>query len=381
MQELTWSETHIEGGRGLSVVLPQPPTRLGYYRDAAVVAFPTPVGDESLPLPQVVDIDGKPLPHAASALNLRSILSTRLLSQAPGVPSAIPVAQEEEVADLPATFDLVFPHPVEVRSIFIRGTKGSGRFQTQVSVWDDASATFRTVATLNSHTSAPFADHIGSVGFAAVKAVKFRLAFDRKEGQRVQLETLRLSGGFRVADWTVKVGFSSEPVNPNPDDCQPQKGDAIPLAQVIDLTDRMEADGKLSWSAPAGYWTILRIGHTPTGIYLFPTPVGGLGLDCDKLSREAADFHYDQCVKPLLQEFGTTLTRRAMAYYHHDSYESGWQNWTAKFPENFRERRGYDLVKYMPALTGRAVGNIETTEKFLWDFRRTIGDLFADNNY
>ena len=70
-----------------------------------------------------------------------------------------------------------------------------------------------------------------------------------------------------------------------------------------------------------------------------------------------------------------------MAYYHSDSYESGWQNWSVKFPQDFRQRRGYDLTKYPPAITGRIVGDLATTEGFLWDFRRTIGDLYADNNY
>jgi hypothetical protein len=330
-----------------------------------------------------VDIDGKPLPQAASALKPRTVMPDHLLSQAPGVPSATPVPQENcEVADLPAKFDLLFPHPVEVRSIFVRGERGGGGLHAQFLAWDDTLANFLPVAKLNSHTSGPFADHIGSASFTAIKSNKFRLVFEtRREGQRVQIEALSLSGGFRVANWTVKAGFSGDPVSPDPNDCHPQEGDMIPISSVMDLTGKLEADGRLNWSAPPGRWTILRIGYTPTGIYLFPTPVGGPSLDCDKLSREAADFHYDYCVKPLLQEFGSGLTRRAMAYYHLDSFESGWQNWTAKFPEDFRERRGYDLIKYMPALTGRAVGSLETTEKFLWDFRRTIGDLFADNNY
>ena len=114
---------------------------------------------------------------------------------------------------------------------------------------------------------------------------------------------------------------------------------------------------------------------------LYPPPMGGNGLDCDKLSREAADFHYDRCVKPLLREFGPDLVKQTLAYYHSDSYESGWQNWTAKFPQDFHQRRGYELVKYLPAITGRIVGDLATTERFLWDFRRTIGDLYADNNY
>jgi len=81
------------------------------------------------------------------------------------------------------------------------------------------------------------------------------------------------------------------------------------------------------------------------------------------------------------REFGRELTKQAVAYYHVDSYEAGWQNWTAKFPQEFRTRRGYDLLKYLPTVTGRVVGDVATTEKFLWDFRRAIGDLFADNHY
>ncbi len=383
MQELTWDETTVEGGSEFTAVLPQPPTRLGYYRDAAVLAFPTPASDEPLPLPQVVDIDGKLLPQAASTLKPSAVLTAPVLSQWPGMPSANSVSQEDNrEVTLPAKFDLVFPYPVEVRSIFVRGAKGGGSIHAQLFAWDDVSATFRPVVRLNSNTSGPFADHIGSASFAAVKSDKFRLVFEtRTEGQRVQIKALRFFSGFRVTNWTVKAGFSGNPVSPDPNDCRPNEGDVIPLDQVVDLTGKLEADGRLNWLMPPGRWSILRIGQTPTGIYLFPTPVGSPGLDCDKLSREAADFHYDHCVKPLLQEFGPNLTRRAMAYYHVDSYESGWQNWTAKFPDDFRERRGYDLIKYMPALTGRAVGSIETTEKFLWDFRRTIGDLFADNNY
>ena len=73
--------------------------------------------------------------------------------------------------------------------------------------------------------------------------------------------------------------------------------------------------------------------------------------------------------------------RKALACQHVDSYEAGWQNWTRTFPEEFQARRGYDLTKYLPAVTGRIVGDAATTERFLWDFRRTIGDLYADNHY
>jgi len=384
MQELTWSEICIKGGREFSTSLPQPPTRIGYYRDIAVLAFPTPSGDEPLPVPKAIDIDGNLLPQANSTLTSRVVLADHIISQAPGIPSADIISPEDmEASDLPATFDLIFPNEVELRSGFIHATRKNGGFKAQLSAWDEASASFRFFAQMNSHTAGPFSDHLASVIFSAVKGTRFRLIFENvRKGQTIQLEKILFSGGFRVSNWQVKAGFSNEQVNPSENDARPQIKDVIPLDQVLDLTGRTDANGKLNWTAPTGEsWTIIRIGYTPTGIYLFPTPLGGAGLDCDKMSREAADFHYDHCVKSLLKEFGRKLRNQPMVYYHMDSYESGWQNWTAKFSEDFRKRRGYDLLKYMPALTGRVVDNIETTERFLWDFRRTIGDLFADNNY
>jgi hypothetical protein len=384
MQELTWSEMTVDGERELSTLLPEPAIRLGYYRDAAVIAFPTPDGDEPLPMPQALDIEGNFLPQAAPALKRKAVLSAAVMSQSPGVPKAAPAPPSniEAPVELPVKFDLVFPHPVEVRSLYLRNARESGAYRAELFAWDDVQKGFQPLATFGSHSAGPFSSHIGSASFNPVRAKKFRLAFqNRKERERVQVEALSFSGSFRVTNWTSKVGFSTEPVVPSSSDLLPQKTDVIALEKVVDLSANMGPDGRLNWSVPSGRWTILRIGHTPTGIYLFPTPKGGAGLDCDKLSRKAADFHYDHCVKPVLRELGTTLASEVMAYYHVDSYESGWQNWTANFPQDFHERRGYDLVKYLPALTGRVIESVQTTEKFLWDFRRTIGDLFADNNY
>ncbi|HSI72680.1 MAG TPA: glycosyl hydrolase, partial [Fimbriimonas sp.] len=41
MQKVVWSEVHVEGGKSVDVALPQPETIAGFYRDVAVVAFPT----------------------------------------------------------------------------------------------------------------------------------------------------------------------------------------------------------------------------------------------------------------------------------------------------------------------------------------------------
>ncbi len=362
MQELTWSETVVEGPREFSAPLAKPPTRLGYYRDAAVVAFPTPAGDE-LALkdlhPRFLDAAGKPLPEAARLFD--GNLDT-------------PVA-------MPAEFYISFERPVSVRSLFLRTRRQEGLNSAALQAWNSESKKFEPVVEISLHVPGPFSSHAGSATFPEVRAKTFRLTFPgRSPTDTISLEQLDLRGGFRVADWTQKAGFSCDQVAPETAGTVPS-ADVIPSAQVLDLSARLTADGKLNWTVPAGRWTILRVGHTPTGVHIYPPPVGGDGLECDKLSRAAVDLHYDRMMKPLLQELGPELSRKALACYHVDSYEAGWQNWTATFPQEFRARRGYDLIRYLPAVTGRVVDDLATTERWLWDFRRTIGDLFADNHY
>lgn len=358
MQELTWSETFVEGGREFSARLPQPATRLDCYRDAAVFAFPTPEGDVALPTPQVTGTDGKPLPEGAAAFDGNMVTG----------------------ATLPTEFDFTYPQPVDVRSICVRAHGGDVGGELQA--WDESKGAYRPVAPLRVCNSGPFSDQISSASFAPVHASKFRLAFkSSKPNSRINLKQVEVIGGFRITDWPMKTGFATDPVAPTPKDLQPQASEVIPADRVVDLSDKVSADGTLTWSVPAGRWTIVRMGYTPTGVHISPAPLGGDGLECDKLSREVADYHYDQCVTPVLKDLGPDLVKKALAYYHIDSYEAGWQNWTANFPKEFSKRRGYNLRQYLPALTGRVVGDIATTERFLWDFRRTIGDLYADNHY
>jgi len=179
MQELTWSETVLEGEREFSSVLPRPPAKLGYYRDAAVIAFPTPDGDEPLPLPQAMDVDGKPLAEAALALNEQAVLSAEKISQAPGVPASVSDLEggAETASDLPVKFDFLFPRPVEVRSLFVRGARAGGSFQAELFGWDDAQKNFRSIARFGSNSAGPFSSNIGSASFTQVRAAKFRLVF------------------------------------------------------------------------------------------------------------------------------------------------------------------------------------------------------------
>ncbi|MCC6728771.1 MAG: hypothetical protein IT208_05470 [Chthonomonadales bacterium] len=157
-------------------------------------------------------------------------------------------------------------------------------------------------------------------------------------------------------------------------------GSAVPREEVLDLTARMDAEGRLDWEAPPGDWTILRMGYTPTGKDNHPAPPEGRGLECDKLSREALDAHWDGMMAKVIADVGP-LAGKVLNNALIDSYEVGSQNWTPRLRQEFVRRRGYDPLPFLPAVTGALVGSLETTERFLWDFRRTIADLYADNYF
>jgi hypothetical protein len=161
---------------------------------------------------------------------------------------------------------------------------------------------------------------------------------------------------------------------------------AVPAAatvakdSVVVLTSKLAADGKLTWDVPEGNWTILRIGHTPTGAVNAPAPVAGRGLECDKLSPEGVEAHWAGGIIPILKHLGP-LAGTAVNDVLIDSYEVGDNNWTPKFRDEFISRRGYDPIPFLQTLAGRYVGSGELAERFLWDFRRTLCDLFAENYY
>lgn len=150
--------------------------------------------------------------------------------------------------------------------------------------------------------------------------------------------------------------------------------------RILNLTSKLASDGTLEWDAPKGDWIILRLGHTPNGTENHPAVIGGRGLECDKMSRAAVDVYWQGGIKPILDKLGS-LAGTTLVNCIIDSYEVGCNNWTSGFRDAFKRLRGYDCLSYLPALAGYYVDSGEITERFLWDFRRTIGDLMAENYY
>jgi alpha-L-rhamnosidase len=149
---------------------------------------------------------------------------------------------------------------------------------------------------------------------------------------------------------------------------------------VLNLTAKLDANGKLNWEVPAGKWIIQRIGHTTTGSSTRPPVKGGNGLECDKLSREAMDLHFTNMMGRLITSVGS-MAGPTLSATHIDSWEVGSQNWTPKFREEFQKRRGYDPVPFLPDVIGgnMRIGDASAANRFRWDFQQTLSELLAEN--
>lgn len=150
--------------------------------------------------------------------------------------------------------------------------------------------------------------------------------------------------------------------------------------EIIDLRAYLSEEGILNWEVPAGEWVILRLGHTPTGAMNRPALLGGRGLECDKMSKKAVERHWENGVQPIVDALGDYIGPTVKSCLI-DSYEVGATNWTSGFEAEFLRLRDYDCRAYLPVLAGYYVESPEVTERFLWDFRRAIGDLIAENYY
>ena len=157
------------------------------------------------------------------------------------------------------------------------------------------------------------------------------------------------------------------------------KPGAIDPDQIVDLTGRLRPGGRLKWDVPAGEWTIMRMGRRPTGASSRPAPVPGEGLEHDKFDPAALDDHWKNYCGKLLSDLGPRSGKHGWTTVHLDSWEMGAQNWTPKFREEFKRRRGYDPFPFVIAYSGRAVRSVEQTERFLWDVRLTGQELVLEN--
>lgn len=155
----------------------------------------------------------------------------------------------------------------------------------------------------------------------------------------------------------------------------------IDRSKILTLSDKMDATGHVAWDVPSGDWTLVRFGHTSTGVENAPAPASGRGLECDKLDKTGIDANYAAMMNKLVSDTGAGRAgaTAGLTATHIDSWENGSQNWSQTIREEFTKRRGYDPLPFLPVFAGRVIDSLEISERFLWDLRQTISELVIDN--
>ena len=390
MKKLVWSETSITGGASFNSKLASPPSNEGpvrdstagsrpdaphFYVDSAVIAYRTPADEVSMVSlrPRVTTNNG---PIDAAAF-LDDSLTTFVTIAAPkdGGPAWL-------------QYEFAQPYTARALSFGSRGRMPVGR----ILVSDDG-ITFRSIVNL----PGPQGYHGASIrtfAFPAVTAKFFRIELDGAGltpaavihgGPVIPAAEYGVSEAIfyssaRVNRWEDKGAFGSlmDVYDVVPTPAAPDA--EIPLSDVVDLTSKMDKDGTLHWEAPAGQWTVLRMGYSLTGAKNRPSVPAGSGYEVDKLSAKYVRQYFDGYIDPLQQHLGSLLGPTTH-YMTMDSWEAGMQNWTDEMIAEFHRRRGYDPTPYLPILAGRVIESADVSDRFLWDFRRTLADMFADEFY
>ncbi len=180
----------------------------------------------------------------------------------------------------------------------------------------------------------------------------------------------------RLEKMDAKINWATKPViRP---DATGVRG--IARDQVLDLTDQMDAAGKITTTLPPGEWVILRFGYTATGSTVHPASTEGQGSEADKLDADTVAFQFEKSLGRIIKDAGP-LAGKSFNGILFDSFEAGFQNWTKHLPTDFSQQKGYDLIPFLPVLTGRIIESQEVSEGVLWDFRHVIEELIAENYF
>ena len=380
MKRLVWTETRVDGPARFDAVLPQAPANLGFYADSVVLAVPLPRGDADAAAqsPAVTSSGGQ---IDAGAL-LDGDQRTGMTVSTPG-------------KGQPAWVELRFERPFSARAITISGRAG-GRSGIPVGrvLAGNSPGSLRSLVALpgsqlyrqGSVRTFAFPETTARIWRIEMTAAPLDPALTMSQDPPRVVDSYELNaflphGGARVHRFEEKAGVSqflfeyeSVPTPDVPADV------AIDRARIVDLTSMMAPDGRLRWDVPAGRWLIQRLGYVPTGARNRPATGPGSGLEADKLSAEHMEAYFHGYLDPIAQALGP-LFGRSLQYLVMDSWEAGMQNWTDDMIGQFRRRRGYDPTPYLPAMTGYVVGSADASDRFLWDFRRTLADMWADYHY
>jgi hypothetical protein len=408
MKKLVWSETDLRGGQRLKGAMSAPPSVTGpfqsakfsdplsggaesgalpsHYADARVLAYP--VATTLLPQPKVTQADG-------SAIGATPLLDDDLETVAQVIkgdaahPGALILDYGKPVTTRSASLFVPHARPPfgdpayrpTLEAETAQGWQPVGRFTlTEVSATIGfAPVTARRFRLVLSPNDAPKSPGLGDGAPGAVMMD----VFARPDSLTLGIGDLRLSSEAKIDQYEVKAGFGIVPDYNALSEGGAPNVPAIDPAKIVDLTDRLRPDGMLDWTAPKGSdWRIVRMGYSLTGKTNHPATPEATGLEVDKYDAAAVRRYLETYLGMYRDTVGADwIGKKGVHALLTDSIEVGASNWTPRMVEEFKARRGYDPVPFLPALTGVVVGSAARSDAFLHDYRQTLADLLSDAHY
>ncbi|MBV1686342.1 glycoside hydrolase [Novosphingobium sp. G106] len=413
LKKLVWSETELAGGKRFTGKLAPPPVVTGpfqslgindimagppskdakppptYYGDVAIIAYPL-ADDVASPSPKVETLDG-PVTDPAALFDGDLDSGIKVNRGTVNRPGVVTISYAAPQTIRSATLFLPDPLAALIGSTVVPRLEAS-----------DDGAAWRTVKEIQSG-SVPV-----TVSFAPVTARHFRIVLapgapldilraDSAPGvampdYKTMLASMASEGPTTVNQFTLspdvkvdrfqaKAGFSIErdyyalsaglPDEPG-----------VPASRVIDLTSRLKPDGTLDWIPPKGQWRVLRLGYSLLGTTNHPAPPEATGLEVDKFDGAAVRRYLEHYIGMYKDAAGPGMVGdKGVRAILTDSIEVGAANWTPQMVAQFKRLRGYDPTPWLPALTGTVIGSRAESDKFLYDYRRTLADLMASEHY
>ncbi len=411
MKKVVWSELRIEGGQSFSGAIPHPPTVSGtfqnlgaedpigaieegaeplqkYYKDISVIAYRLPDTDLTLTdlQPKITSSGGK-----FDVIQLTDgdlVKSVELPYTKPGEYAWIQFEFQEAVNVQSLTFILGGE-----TNRFNFGPAGAATQNLEVS---NDGKTFTKVTDIRGGRGEQ-----KTLAFPAVSGKYFRvniltpepqtgpdlramLGLGRSDGNAPKITgtpimELALNTGARVNRFEDKAGFAT--ATDLAEVPTPEVNNAISKENIIDLTAQMTEDGTLNWEVPEGKWNVIRLGFSLTGRQNHPASPEATGFEVDKLNPDYVRNYFTNYLDQYKDATGGLMGEKGLQYVITDSWEAGTQNWTDNMLTEFKTRRGYDLIPWLPVLTGKVVSSSKESDAFLWDYRRTLEEMVAEYHY
>jgi hypothetical protein len=407
MKKVVWESRDITGPASDPLFVPRPSSTIGpfqdthavhtpiasnaavppteHYDDAIVLAYRLP--DASNAADPIVSVGGQPVD--ASVLWDGSYQT------------ALPVPRFS--GQVPGSIELDYPTPQTIRAATI-ALETLGRPYRLADVAPELQA-YDGTAWVSLGSFAMVNGIPTTIAFAPTAAERFRILLHTQEvedlrgrfgsapgavvqalanaalTETIPVRAISLHREDRIDRFETKAGFSMTEDYYSLDRQIPSL-EAVRPADVLNLTDQLNEDDSIDWKAPEGHWRIVRIGYSITGTTNHPAVPEATGLEVDKYDGEAVHRYieeylrrFENAVKPGV--FGDGGLSHLMV----DSIEAGLANWTPKFIEQFKRLRGYNPRPWLLAVTGILIGSREESDRFLFDFRRTLADLIAVEHY